>query len=627
MPLFPLPSHFPFPSLSRARARPDPAAAAHLSLTSSLHSAPPMASDGAALPTSPKAVRRMPFSDLEVGLLDVGRFVALNGYAHECRRLVFVSRDFYGEDDYLVAGKNVEYGDLQRTRLMSLARKGDLRRVTLLLKVGGDVNAADEDGMTPLLLASERGHASVVNTLLDSEANVEARDVRGRTALHLASIGGHVDVVRLLLESEEVDVDAEDDKGQTPLLYADEHGRHVVTKLLAKAGADIEKTDEYGKTILSRALDRRDMGSVRRLINLGAAVLDEHLTHLQRACVKGNEELVCLLLKGRARVEQEHKWNLEAIYEAEDRDEDGWEVRMTVLLHAVRNGHRDVVDLLVKAGADVNAMGLGEGYETALDWALERRDTRLLGFLGDLGARFEPSTGIVHLIDACDTGNLKLVRALVKAGVDVNGCNECYYAPLYFSEAGGHHEITAFLAEEGADMDCYGSEEPVLSGAITRGDSASVRRLVGLGASPSIGLRTACWEGNEAMVRLLLGLGADVNAKNEDGDPALHCAEKRGHHAITRLLRDKGADLEVPGDAGKTVLDCAIEKGDADSVRRLVALGASPSSGLSFARGAGHAAMVKLLLELGGGEEAAAGAGAAVGAGTGAGAAVDSEKG
>jgi hypothetical protein len=64
----------------------------------------------------------------------------------------------------------------------------------------------------------------------------------------------------------------------------------------------------------------------------------------------------------------------------------------------------------------------------------------------------------------------------------------------------------------------------------------------------------------------------------------------------------------VVKDWSETVLACAIEKGDADSVRRLVALGASPSGGLSVARGAGHAAMVKLLLELGGGEGAAAGA-------------------
>jgi hypothetical protein len=66
-----------------------------------------MASDGAAPPPSPKVARiHMPFSGLEVGLLDVGRFVALtHGYAPACLLLSFVSPDFYREDDYLVATK------------------------------------------------------------------------------------------------------------------------------------------------------------------------------------------------------------------------------------------------------------------------------------------------------------------------------------------------------------------------------------------------------------------------------------------------------------------------------------------------------------------------------------------
>ncbi len=601
----------------------------------------------------------MPFSDLEVCLLDVGRFVALSGYAPACLRLAFVSPDFYREDDYLVAGKHVRYGDLRRTRLMSLARKGDLPRVSLLLDVGAKVNAADEDGMTPLLLASERGHASVVEVLLHNGADVDAEDALGRTALHHASRGGHVDVVRLLLGTGKFDVNAEDDKKLAPLLYAEKYGHHGVTQLLRGAGAKIEKTDEDGMTVLGRALDRGDMESVRRLIDLGAAVLNKHITHFQRACVEGNEQLVCLLLNERARVKRKRDWNLEAIYEAEDKH--GTEVRMTVLHHAVRNGHRDVVDLLVKAGADVNAEGFRYTTDTVLDWAFERRDTRLLGFLVDLGARFEPSSGIDNLNEACSEGNLKLVRALViKAGVDVNGSDYEGIVPLHCSEAAGHRAITRFLHDNGADMDC-GENEPVLNYAVRRGSADSVRclvalgaspsgglgtacekgneaivrLLVGLGASPSFGLRSACWKGNvamvrllldlganpslglraacregkEAVVRLLLDLGADVNAKDDDDDDtALHCAETRGHRAITRLLRDKGADLEAPGYAGKTVLACAIEKGDAASVRRLVALGASPSGGLSFARGAGHAAMVKLLLELGGGEGAAAGA-------------------
>jgi ankyrin repeat protein len=57
------------------------------------------------------------------------------------------------EDVFLVACKHVPYGEVQRTRLMSLARSGNVGRVALLLQVGANKEARDAAGDTPLLLA------------------------------------------------------------------------------------------------------------------------------------------------------------------------------------------------------------------------------------------------------------------------------------------------------------------------------------------------------------------------------------------------------------------------------------------------------------------------------------------
>jgi hypothetical protein len=78
-----------------------------------------------ARPDDPPAVS---VCGLEVGLLDVGRVVALNGYADECGRLAFVSSSFYLEWDLLMATKRVRYGRKKRTRLKSLSRTGDVER-------------------------------------------------------------------------------------------------------------------------------------------------------------------------------------------------------------------------------------------------------------------------------------------------------------------------------------------------------------------------------------------------------------------------------------------------------------------------------------------------------------------
>jgi ankyrin repeat protein len=177
---------------------------------------------------------------LEVGLLDVGRVVALNGYPEACKRLAFVASSFYLERDLLMATKRVRYGRLKRTRMMSLSCKGDVERVSFLLKVHAEVDAADvggwAGGSTSLHWASMYGHESVARLLLDRGADMGARTTLGETPLHIASDGGRESVVRLLLDRG-ADVGARTTGRLTPLRLASDKGHAAVVALLREAGA------------------------------------------------------------------------------------------------------------------------------------------------------------------------------------------------------------------------------------------------------------------------------------------------------------------------------------------------------------------------------------------------------
>jgi ankyrin repeat protein len=198
---------------------------------------------------------RLPVSGLEVGLLDVGRFVALNGYAHECRRLPFLSRAFRREEDFLVACKRVRYGGKGRTRLMSLAMMGDVERVSLLLKVGADVEARDASSFRPLHFAIFSGREAVVRQLLERGADVRAATKNGATPLHIASHYGHAAVVRLLLDRG-ADMRAAMTDGSTPLHAASQYGCEPVVRLLLNRGADMRAALMNGATPLHIASSR-----------------------------------------------------------------------------------------------------------------------------------------------------------------------------------------------------------------------------------------------------------------------------------------------------------------------------------------------------------------------------------
>lgn len=66
------------------------------------------------------------------------------------------------------------------------------------------------------------------------------------------------------------------------------------------------------------------------------------------------------------------------------------------------------------------------------------------------------------------------------------------------------------------------------------------------------------WGDLEA-VELLLDAGAPLNAKNEDGNTALHHALEMGHFEIARRLIGAGADQTIRNDEGKLPKDMCWE--------------------------------------------------------------------
>lgn len=92
--------------------------------------------------------------------------------------------------------------------------------VDLLLKADANVNAADNDGVTPLHWAAGYCFTEIAQTLLQAGASLTAMDNVGMTPLHQAADSGCTSVAQLLIDAG-ADVNRRTTQRMTPLALAE----------------------------------------------------------------------------------------------------------------------------------------------------------------------------------------------------------------------------------------------------------------------------------------------------------------------------------------------------------------------------------------------------------------------
>ncbi|KAJ4860600.1 ankyrin repeats (3 copies) domain-containing protein [Trichoderma breve] len=230
------------------------------------------------------------------------------------------------------------------TVLQWAAAKGLIEVVKQRLENGSDINASDQNGYTPLIVASLGGQFEVATLLVEHGARLDAQTQKGATALVPAAISGCVELVQLLLDKG-VDVEGGGNPEGTTLQVAAYYGHADVVRLLLDHGADIEAKNRSGVTALVAAFNGEKKDVTKLLIDRGAQVHtcdEDGKTMLIRASAGGDTEIVEQLLAI-------GKINLNA------RDKEG----RTALEWATQNGHEAIVQLLGDAEKDeVDAEGL-----------------------------------------------------------------------------------------------------------------------------------------------------------------------------------------------------------------------------------------------------------------------------
>ena len=93
--------------------------------------------------------------------------------------------------------------------LCSIASKGDLSELELMLKYGVFADSADYDGRTALHLAAAEGFPPLVKLLLRYGASINAKDRWGHTPYSEAEVHGHPAILQLFSDHEAANLTVE----------------------------------------------------------------------------------------------------------------------------------------------------------------------------------------------------------------------------------------------------------------------------------------------------------------------------------------------------------------------------------------------------------------------------------
>lgn len=233
-----------------------------------------------------------------------------------------------------------------------------------LFETGLNVNAPSYNSPPPLIMAAKKGNAAYIGLLLKrQDILVDQRDGDGVTALLHAVISGRQDAVAALLAGK-ASPDVASASGMTPLSYAAAAGHQEILEMLVKSGASLDIPTSEGRTALSNAAGNGNIRMVMTLLNAAQeqGVKLDLAPALHLAAEKGFGRVLELLIKAGADVN------------APDSNS------RTPLMKAATSDNTESIEILIKAGAKPDAADI-HGM-SAYDHAVAGGKTKAKSFLG-----------------------------------------------------------------------------------------------------------------------------------------------------------------------------------------------------------------------------------------------------
>ena len=257
------------------------------------------------------------------------------------------------------------------TALSRASWKGHLEIVDMLLQAGAEIAIDDDVDTSPFALAAKYGHKEVALELIQEFIEENGAINLFDRVLYTASGHWYVEIIETIVDAG-VDFKIEDDEQLSSLLLLEAafKGKGKLVSLILEHGADINTTNNVGKTALMLAAESGYKDIVKYLIEMRAGIDlqdKQGYTALFIAVHAGNSEIVSLLINAGSDIQIKSNYG------------------NTPLILAADAGHDEIVELLIDQGGAIDV--INKSGNNALLVAMKRSDRNMAKILLDRGAK------------------------------------------------------------------------------------------------------------------------------------------------------------------------------------------------------------------------------------------------
>jgi len=224
------------------------------------------------------------------------------------------------------------------------------------------------------------------------------------------------------------------------------------------------------------------------------------------------------------------------------------------LMWAAAEGHADVVDVLIKNGADVKTPSKA-GF-TALVFAAQKGDAKTVSTLLHAGAdaNYTVPTGYAVLEIAALSKRTGAADALLNAGAKVDTADKAGNTALHVASSQGELDLVKILLAKGANPNVKSIKIEAGPGRGNGGGGGGFFRQIG----EQTPLLLAAKTNHLDVMHALVAAGADPKLKAQDGSTLLMAAASSGHIETVQYAYELDPDVKAVTDAGRTVMHASV---------------------------------------------------------------------